>query len=292
NLNILSQSDDKINGIKPQDKLWTLFSKASLDELDYTFSSAVAEREGGLIFHFEAIPYSNQSIKLAYYYGRKIFLKDTVAIGTSGKASYKGSIHEGIYLFVFPDSSVYEIMVASEKEYLIKISQAEQKIRYSIQGDSIAEAYDSYQNKTNVLLDRIDSLKYGISTAESHEAQLALKQGMKNDLKEIDRIRNDYVHKYQNTLLGNYLLAQIPISIPEFVIPESIAYPDSLKWVMRLDYYQTHYLDNIAWEDPRLIHTPVLEEKINTYLDKVVGQEPDRLSKAIDLVLNKSTNSD
>jgi hypothetical protein len=37
-----------INGIKPQSKLWTLFSAASCGELNHTFSSAGAEREGGL----------------------------------------------------------------------------------------------------------------------------------------------------------------------------------------------------------------------------------------------------
>ncbi|HUS86760.1 MAG TPA: tRNA (5-methylaminomethyl-2-thiouridine)(34)-methyltransferase MnmD [Bacteroidales bacterium] len=37
-----------INGIKPQGKPWTLFSGASPGELNHNFSSAVAEREGGL----------------------------------------------------------------------------------------------------------------------------------------------------------------------------------------------------------------------------------------------------
>ena len=37
-----------INGIQPQSKFWTLFSAASYGELNHTFSSAEAEREGGL----------------------------------------------------------------------------------------------------------------------------------------------------------------------------------------------------------------------------------------------------
>jgi len=44
-----------INGIKPQGKTWTLFSGPSPGELNHTFSSAEAEREGGLK-HFKFNP--------------------------------------------------------------------------------------------------------------------------------------------------------------------------------------------------------------------------------------------
>jgi len=39
-----------INGIIPQSKLWILISAASYGELNHNFSSAGAEREGGLKF--------------------------------------------------------------------------------------------------------------------------------------------------------------------------------------------------------------------------------------------------
>jgi len=46
-LHFLTIELKRINGIKPQSKLWTLSSAAS-GELNHTFSSAIAEREGGL----------------------------------------------------------------------------------------------------------------------------------------------------------------------------------------------------------------------------------------------------
>ena len=51
-----------LNGIKPQGKLWTLVSGASSGELNQAFSSAVAEREGGLNVQAYPIGSCNQAL--------------------------------------------------------------------------------------------------------------------------------------------------------------------------------------------------------------------------------------
>ena len=42
-------------------------------------------------------------------------------------------------------------------------------------------------------------------------------------------------------------------------------------------YYRNHYFDNFDISDPRLLRTPLYEDKVMTYLTKVIPQIPDSL---------------
>ena len=53
-------------------------------------------------------------------------------------------------------------------------------------------------------------------------------------------------------------------------------------------YYRNHYFDNFNISDPRLLRTPFYEDKIMTYLTKVVPQIPDSLIPYADYFIEKS----
>jgi thiol-disulfide isomerase/thioredoxin len=110
--------------------------------------------------------------------------------------------------------------------------------------------------------------------------------------KKIDLLRNRYISQFKGTFLERYLLALTPIDISNMNTNNELQNTDSLQFMMRLKYYQEHYLDNINFNDERLIYTPVLAEKINTYLDKIVQQKPIPLTSAIDKILKGTENKE
>jgi len=232
------------------------------------------------------------TVKLAYYYGNKVFLKDSLTIRPAGKLSYTDSFHEGIYLLVFPDSDTYEFMVNDQKEYFIKISYENNVYKCSIRGDSISNAFDRYNKSMSEILKSVDSLKKQMENPENTEFQNNTNRYLKHCMDSIDAINDYYAIQYKGTFLGNYVQSQLPVSIPELSNKQNTSDYDSLNWFEKLHYYKDHFLDNTNWNDQRLIYTPVYEEKLNTYFEKIVACEPESLSDAIDIILCKINNQE
>ena len=241
-----------------------------------------------LKIHFHSEVNSPLPLKIAYYYGSKVFLQDSITIASSGRLAYTGDFHAGIYLLVFPNSDVYEFMVNKNNELSIRISLENNDYCSTIRGDSISVAFDIYHKKMDGIVNHLDSLKHSLSVAGSAEIRNKLIRNI-DSVKDSIQLANEVLSlKYQGTFLGNYLKAQIPVSIPKLMF-KSIS-SDSLGLLTKLYFFKNHYLDQIEWNDQRLIYTPVMEDKINDYFVKFVQKTPESNSAAIDTILNKTNN--
>jgi len=53
-------------------------------------------------------------------------------------------------------------------------------------------------------------------------------------------------------------------------------------------YYKAHYFDNIDFSDDRLLRTPIFNNKIKEYLDKLTLQHPDSINISLDYLCEKA----
>src|SRR5690606_32895462 len=53
----------------------------------------------------------------------------------------------------------------------------------------------------------------------------------------------------------------------------------------RFMYYRKHYFDNIDLADPRMLRSPLLFNKVESFVDKLTVQHPDSVSGTIDHIL-------
>ncbi len=253
---------------------------------------AVPSSNDQLRIHFLSGSGESFPVKLAYYYGSRVFLQDSFLIDPADKLTYTGSFHEGIYLLIFPSSFTYEFLVNDQKEYFIKISYENKTCKCSIRGDSISNAFDRYSKSMSKILKSVDSLKNQIVKPENAEIQNDINRDLKHCMDRIDVINDHYAAQYKGTFLGNYVQSQLPVSIPVLFNKQNTKDYDSLNWLEKLHYYKDHFLDNINWNDQRLIYTPVYEEKLDDYFEKIVTYEPESLSDAIDSILYKISNQE
>lgn len=254
-----------------------------------TNTSAVTE--DNLKIHFSSEVNSIITVKLAYYYGSKVFLQDSISIEPHGELSYTGPFHKGIYLLVFPDSGVYEFMINNMYEHSINIFPEKNSYSCTIQGDSISIAFDVYSKTMTKIVKCIDSLRNEISGIDKVETKKYLKESIRHCKDSLQFVKEYYANIYKGTFLGNYIQAQLPVLMPVSYKNEAGVY-DSLNWLLKLHYYKNHYLDNIDWDDSRLIYTPVMEEKINDYLEKIAKHEARSQSEAIDTILHRVKNQE
>ena len=61
--------------------------------------------------------------------------------------------------------------------------------------------------------------------------------------------------------------------------------------LFQVRYYRAHYFDNIDLKDARLLRTPIYDEKIKNYLNRVVPQIPDTVNMEIDKLLTISQSN-
>ncbi len=66
-----------------------------------------------------------------------------------------------------------------------------------------------------------------------------------------------------------------------------VSNPDSLRWVLNYNYNKDHFFDNIDLTDERLLRTPILYARLNTFFTNVVIQAPDSINKEIDKIVKR-----
>lgn len=249
-------------------------------------ANSSAQKTNSCSIEISCMQFSRQTLKIGYYYGTKTLLLDSIQLNDNGLARINNLFHQGIYVLVLPNGNHFEFMTDCSSSVYLEMLEDVKVV--NIKGNEIAEGYYIYQENlrnTNIL---IDSLKTLAAQSDNEKLKARLREKIALVKDSIDS-RNAVLGKtYAGTLLGNYLKSVQRAHTTEMRNPGHTINPDSLLWISRLQYYQQHYLDNLVFTDPGLIYTPVLEDKITKYLDKIIEQEPRRKAEQIDLILNKA----
>jgi thiol-disulfide isomerase/thioredoxin len=95
------------------------------------------------------------------------------------------------------------------------------------------------------------------------------------------------IKENNGNLLSVLVKAMLPVEIPAISVPQGSKNPDSTKWIMSYIYNKNHFFDNIDLTDERLIRTPILQARLNTFFTNVLIQSPDTINKEIDKLIDK-----
>jgi thiol-disulfide isomerase/thioredoxin len=109
---------------------------------------------------------------------------------------------------------------------------------------------------------------------------------------KINDTRIAYIEKaatdFPDLFVARFLKATLDIVVPD---PPRDANGNIIDSTWQYYYFRNHYFDNFDIADPRLLRTPLYEDKVMNYLTKVVPQIPDSLIVESDKLIEK-TRSD
>src|SRR5690606_23910006 len=91
--------------------------------------------------------------------------------------------------------------------------------------------------------------------------------------------QENFIKNHPGSLTAAIIKASFETEIPEFEGDEKEV---ELK---RFMYYRKHYFDNIDLADPRMLRSPLLFNKVESFVDKLTVQHPDSVSGTIDHIL-------
>ncbi len=252
----------------------------SLSGICYTFS------QSGYRIKVNINGFNENEMYLAYYYGDKQYIRDTVLRNDNGSFLFQGEeeLPGGVYLVVLPpDNKYFEILIDKDEQQYTVNTNIEDFIYLTLfQG----------QSEDNRLLYKY--LKY---LADKRKTVSALNERMEQTTtdtikkafvqQQIDSV-NTEVKGYQQllsegnpeTLTAALVKAGMSMEYPHFGGDEQQVQRQT--W----EYTKEHYFDNIDLTDPRMLRTPILFNKVNRYVEELQIKHPDTIAQAIDRVLS------
>ncbi len=233
---------------------------------------------------------ADSAIYLAYHFGDKQYLKDTVNLDKSGAGVFAGkeALPHGIYMVVLPQKQYFEILVSDDQVFSADCSYNNYNGTLKFTGSSENSSFVDYQRKWVIMQQKASALSKRLQNNKNNKdsasilmpLQKAEEEKMKAYLKSVAAENKD-------NLLGVLVKSLIPIDIPEFNVPSYVSNKDSMKWLMNYMYNKDHFFDNIDLQDERLLRTPILYARLSAFYGGVVIQSPDSINKEIDRLIRK-----
>jgi thiol-disulfide isomerase/thioredoxin len=232
----------------------------------------------------------DSSVYLAYHLGDKQYINDTIKLDNSGKAVIRGQqqLPQGIYMIVLPGRNYFEMLMSTDQIFSVSCSYRDYFNTLNFEGSNENTAFVSYQKKWGKLQEQMSAISKRSQNNKDNKDSLKVI----NDIQAAqEKIMKDYLSNVISengaNMLSTLVRAIMPVEIPDFKIPVGTKNPDSLRWVLNYNYNKDHFFDNINLTDERLIRTPILHAKLNTFFSNVVIQAPDSINKEIDKIIVK-----
>ena len=257
------------------------------------FSIQATNEEQGHAIEFELKNYANTQMIIAYHFGDKQYISDTLTATTSGQFLMKGEeeLDPGMYIAFFPSIGKSFEFLVNKGEQHFKLTTDTQSFIPSMQVKGSAEnkrffGYLNYlteqRTERNGISKLLEELKKDTETNKDKIKTL------EDKIKSLDEVvvayQKNIINNYPNSFTAGIIKINTPIDVPEDIRKDD---------VKSFYYYKEHFFDNMNLADERFLRTPMLHPKIDLYIsDKVTVPHPDSVRIAVDRILKQSEGNE
>jgi peroxiredoxin len=254
----------------------------------FSFITFAAEAEYNINITIKGM--ENQIGILAFYYGDKRFVKDTLIFNAKGIATIKGkkSIPAGVYLLAFPSMkyAAFDIIL-KETEFSIA-TDTTNFIKYAVVKNSVEnkQMFDDMKFMMPLGLEN-DSLQKKLKLTEKEDAEYKVITDKIDAIsKKMAAHRKEMIKKYPQTFYSKLVSLMLDIEVPDGKRNPNGSLIDTFH---NFHYIQQHYFDNIDFSDSALIRSPIFQGKILKYMDVYTFPHPDSIIKVVDFIIKKAS---
>jgi peroxiredoxin len=251
-------------------------------------SSSAPTSDGGYSISTTLTPYKNGWLYLATYFGKNYVLVDSARTDANSHSLFQGNnkLTPGIYFYVSPArTKLFEILVDNGQHFSVVGDSAHpEAVKVTGSPDNtLFFDYTAFLNgegpKMNEIQVKLKNPNLTKADEDSLKAQAAVINKKMNDYRE--NIRKNH----PESLLAFFFKV---LSMPE--VPASPVLPNGkVDSTFPGRYVKTHFWDNVAFNDDRLLHTPFFDgkesSKLEEYLKYYVSPDPDSIFSEINYML-------
>lgn len=229
------------------------------------------------------------SVFLGYYFGKYQYIRDTAQLDGNGAAKFitNDTIGGGIYFIVLPGKQYFEILLDRERKFSVECDTGNVVQTVKVKGSKDNEVFIEYQqyiSKKGKEIDAWMSLYNRLKDGDDQDSIDLVSKKMQAINEEVKEYKEKFIKKNPESFITTVFLASKEPEMEEIPLK-----PDGTKdSVAEYQYYKSHYWDNIDLTDDRLLRTPVLNNKIDQYFNKVIAQIPDTIMKEVDAIIEKA----
>lgn len=229
----------------------------------------------------------NQNCYFGYYFGEKQYVSDTVTTSNEGYFKFTGEevLDHGIYLIVMEDMSWIEIIITSNAIYFEADKNDVLSTIVFTNSQDNTEFY-RYQNFIKALNEKSIPLRESLSNENLNKEQKEQIESQMEEMGKTVREENEaFITNHPNNFFSKVLLAS------EEVVPPNIYFSENEdeNQLFKTRFLQQHYLDNLDFNDKRMLRTPIFHKRIDFYVNKLTYQKPDSVIQSIDFIMDRVT---
>lgn len=230
---------------------------------------------------------------LVHYYGKPlptIYKRDSTKFNSKGVAIFESNDSNfvgGIYMLLLSDRKTYfEFLLDNGDDFSISTTMKNVQEDITFKNSPTNDLFKEYVDFLKGYSRTQEGFKKELSQAKNTSDSQAVRKKAISSSKELTLFRKNIAAKNPNTLLSSIFHA---LETP--VVPEGDHYLADGKTkdtTFPFAYYKSHYWDGYNLQDERLIHTPILDSKLEEYFNKLVVQWPDSVNHEADMLLKKA----
>ena len=227
----------------------------------------------------------NKDVILGHHFAGQLIPDDTIRLNSKGFGVFKNNeaLPGGMYFLFLPNKSFFDFLIDKDQVFSISADTTDYDNTVSFNGCEENVRFQEYKKSLNnagkkrkILLDDRKKLKDDKKKLAEIDAQLK-KLG-----EEIETYFQKTITEYPNDFFAKFLKATRQVEVPKTITDRKQKY----------FWFRHHYFDNFDISDSRMLRTPIYENTVDTYLDKVLMQHPDTLIPEVDMLIEKSRSND
>lgn len=240
-----------------------------------------------ILVKWEGLP--DSSIFLAHYYDTSIYIDDTLKLDSKGEGVFEGEkpLHEGLYVMYQSGNNYFDFLLGTDQTMTISTNQIDVYGNLIISSAPESEKFLVYQQMLKQKTVEKNELSAGLNSENKEEQEKARKR-----IEEIDQDMLSFIEQEtrndNKNMYNVFLRTANQIVLPEPPFDTQNPSYDSLAWFYTYNYRRDHFLDGIDFTDDRVLYTPVIKTKMDTYFNKLLIQNPDSIIKQAFKVLKAS----
>ena len=227
---------------------------------------------------------------LGHHFANSMYPDDTIRVDKNGSGVFKKkkSLPQGMYIIFLPNKNYFDIFLGENQKFSVENDTSDlfKKIKFS--GSKENQIFYDYQYLLGQKRDEVKKIAEQKKNAKSELEKAKYTDQIKAIDNEVKQYKEKVLADNPNTFIVKFIKATQDIEVPDPPKDTSGKIIDSS---FQYRYYRAHYFDNFDISDGRLLRTPLYEDKVLTYIDKVIPQIPDTIEKEIDMLIAKSRTS-
>jgi thiol-disulfide isomerase/thioredoxin len=234
---------------------------------------------------------SDTSIILGHYVNKSMYPDDTVRLNHNGIGVFQGDkkLPGGMYLIFLPSQNYFTFLLDEDQQFSIETDTSDLFANLTFKESKLNIRFVEYQKYIGEMGRQASNLREKLKNAQNDAEKEKFQEQLNRINTDVQKYMKKMVAENENNFLGVFIKATMKVEVPESPKDENGNIIDS---AFQYKYYRTHYFDNFDVSDPRLLRTPLYQEKIIPYIDKVVPQIPDSIIAEVDWLIEKSRSSD